>query len=205
MGTDKILAEEIAYARQDEMPVENRNYKDETVTGADIHKVEFMAVTFERCRFVDCDFSGAGFYRTQMEKCDFSNCIFSGSYWKDSKIIEIKGNGSRFDHAVLKKTCFLDTQLNMANFGQSLWEGCTAEMCGFREAFFSEVKLKKTGFSKCDFTKVDFFRTLLKGIDFSDSTIESIMVSDGYREVSGMKINMFQAVEMAKLLGVKIV
>ena len=59
MGTDKILAEEIAYARQDEMPVENRNYKDETVTGADIHKVEFMAVTFERCRFVDCDFSGA--------------------------------------------------------------------------------------------------------------------------------------------------
>uniref|UniRef100_UPI00359C577F hypothetical protein n=1 Tax=Faecalicatena contorta TaxID=39482 RepID=UPI00359C577F len=75
----------------------------------------------------------------------------------------------------------------------------------FPGGFFSEVKLKKTGFSKCDFTKVDFFRTGLKGIDFSDSTIEGIMVSDSYREVAGMKINMFQAVEIAKLLGVKIV
>uniref|UniRef100_UPI00359C7E1B pentapeptide repeat-containing protein n=1 Tax=Faecalicatena contorta TaxID=39482 RepID=UPI00359C7E1B len=136
MGTSHILAEEIACARQDEMPVENRNYIDETVTGADIHKVEFVAVKFERCRFVECDFTGAGFYQARLEKCDFSNCIFSGSYWKDTKIIECKGNGSRFDLAVFKKTGLQDTQLNMANFGQSLWESCFAQTCSFREAFF---------------------------------------------------------------------
>lgn len=95
--------------------------------------------------------------------------------------------------------------MNLANFGGSLFESCKVEMCSFREAFFSEVKLKKTKFMKSDFTKVDFFRTMLKGMDFTDSVIESIMVSDTYREVQGMKINMFQAAEIAKLLGVTIV
>lgn len=200
-----MLEEEIRLALVDEMPIEARAFKDEVITGSLARKVEFVSARFERCRFVDCDFTGAGFYQTKLEKCDFSNCTFSGSYWKNSEITECKGNGSRFDKAVFKSVVLSESQLNLANFGGSLFEGSKAEMCSFREAFFSEVKLKKTKFVKSDFTKVDFFRTSLKGMDFSDSVIESIMVSDTYREVAGMKINMFQAAEIAKLLGVTIV
>lgn len=200
-----MLAQEIEFARQDEMPIEKREFKDEIITGTDAGKIEWAEVHFVRCRFEDCNFTGAGFYHTKLEKCDFSNCLFSGSYWKNSEIEECKGNGSRFDHAVFKMSTLKNCQMNLANFGASLWEGSRAECCSFQEAFFSEIKFKKTKFIKSDFTKVDFFMTSLKGMDFSDSVIESIMVSDTYKEVSGMKINMFQAAEIARLLGVKIV
>ena len=56
-----------------------------------------------------------------------------------------------------------------------------------------------------NFTSADFFKTPLKGVDFSNCNIDSIMVSDKYTELYGAKINMFQAVEIAKLLGVKVV
>lgn len=200
-----MLAEEIELARQDELPIENRSFADEVLIGVDAGKVEFMAVQFERCRFIECNFTGAGFYQSVLGKCDFSNCTFTGGYWKNSNVIECKGNGSRFDNAVLKTVVFLDCQMNLVNFAGSLWEGSTIEASSFQEAFFSEVKLKKTTFVKSDFTKADFFRTPLKGMDFSDCVIENIMVSDTLKEVAGMKINMFQAVEITKLVGVKIV
>lgn len=200
-----MLTEEIEFAGADEMPVENRVFTDEVLTGVHACKVEFVSVRFERCRFVDCDFTGAGFYQSGFDKCDFSNCRFTGSYWKNSEMAGCKGNGSLFDHAVLRSVKMLECQMPMANFGGSMWESSKAELCSFKEAFFSEVKLKKSKFIKSDFTRVDFFRTILKGMDFSDSVIESIMVSDSYKELSGMKINMFQASEIAKLLGVKIV
>lgn len=50
-----------------------------------------------------------------------------------------------------------------------------------------------------------FFKTLLKGMDLSDCTIDNIMVSDQYTELAGVKVNLFQAAELAKLMGVKIV
>jgi uncharacterized protein YjbI with pentapeptide repeats len=200
-----MMTEEIQYAQKDEMPIENRTYKNESVVNMDIQKLDFVAVHFYACRFENCDFTGCSFFSGKFEQCDFSNCIFDNSYWKESEIIYCKGDGSRFCHAVLKKTMLRDSQLNLANFSGSVWDGCRAETVSFREAFFSEVKLKKTIVFKSDFTKVDFFRTPLKGIDFSDSTIENLLVSEGCQEVSGMKINMFQAAEIAKLLGVKIV
>lgn len=58
---------------------------------------------------------------------------------------------------------------------------------------------------RTDFTSVDFFRTMLRGMDLSDCTIDNIMVSDQYTELAGVKVNLFQAAELAKLMGVKVV
>ena len=46
---------------------------------------------------------------------------------------------------------------------------------------------------------------MLRGMDLSDCTIDNIMVSDQYTELAGVKVNLFQAAELAKLMGVKIV
>ncbi len=64
--------------------------------------------------------------------------------------------------------------------------------------------MKKVKFSEVNFNKVDFFHTRLKGIDFSDCSIQLISVSDQYFELKGMKIDLFQAVEIAKILGIEI-
>lgn len=67
------------------------------------------------------------------------------------------------------------------------------------------MTIKKTVFSEVNFTGADFFKTKLSGIDFSDCEIAGIMVSDSYKELKGLKINAFQASEIAAMLGVKIV
>jgi len=69
----------------------------------------------------------------------------------------------------------------------------------------SEVKFKKTVFSSTDLTGTDFFRTPLKGMDLSECAIDGIMVSDQFTELSGVKVSLLQAAELARLMGVKIV
>ena len=82
---------------------------------------------------------------------------------------------------------------------------CEITACEFKESFLSEVKFKKISLTTVDFTSCDFFKTPLKSVDFSNCNIDSIMLSDQYSELRGVKINMFQAIEIAKLLGVKVV
>ncbi|WP_257790929.1 hypothetical protein [Candidatus Formimonas warabiya] len=43
------------------------------------------------------------------------------------------------------------------------------------------------------------------GIDLSDCTIDGIMVSDTHIELRGAKVNTVQAVEIAQILGVRVV
>ena len=107
--------------------------------------------------------------------------------------------------AVLKHVELENCRLDLTNFTGSSWEGCSVRECGFRESFFSEVRFRKVRFEKSDLSKTDFFRTSLKDIDFSDSVIEGITVSEEHRELQGMKVNMFQAAELVKLLGVKVI
>ena len=73
------------------------------------------------------------------------------------------------------------------------------------DAFLSELKLKKLKFAYCDLTRADFFRTPLKGMDLSTCTISGIALSDDRHEITGAKISAAQAIDVALMLGVKIV
>ena len=54
------------------------------------------------------------------------------------------------------------------------------------------------------FIGVNFFKTYLKGIDFSQCRLEGIKISNDFREFSGMITNIHQAANIAKLLGIVI-
>lgn len=200
-----MLSDDLLRASSEEEPVMGRTYEDETVTNLDGCKIEFDSVGFVRCRFTDCDFTGASFCNAVFDKCDFSNCSFADSYWKNTDVKGCKGDGSRFTNSTFKWVKLCDSQFRYANFGSAFWEFCQITECSLRESFLSEVKFKKTTCVKTDFTSVDFFKTPLKGMDLSDCVIDNIMVSDQYTELAGLKVNLFQAAELAKLMGVKIV
>ena len=51
----------------------------------------------------------------------------------------------------------------------------------------------------------EFFRTPLKGIDLSSCNIEQLLVSSEKTELKGVIVNTAQAVEFAKLLGIRVV
>ena len=75
----------------------------------------------------------------------------------------------------------------------------------FKDSAFPESKWKKMTLARTDLSGSDFFRTSLKDIDLSDCKIERIILSDTFRELHGATINPFQAAELVRLLGVKVV
>ena len=200
-----MLSEDILQAAEEEWTLSGRTYTDETADSIKGQKLEFDSIHFVRCRFTDCDFTGASFCNVVFDKCDFSNSSFEDSYWKNTRAEGCKGDGSRFSNASFKWVKLTDSQFRYANFSMAFREFSEIRGCSLREAFLSEVRFKKTICSRTDFTGVDFFKTLLRGMDLSDCTIDNIMVSDQYTELAGVKVNLFQAAELAKLMGVKIV
>ena len=59
-------------------------------------------------------------------------------------------------------------------------------------------------FSQNDFTAANFFKTSLSGIDLSNCEIASILVSENLSELKGASINITQAADIVKYIGIKI-
>lgn len=54
------------------------------------------------------------------------------------------------------------------------------------------------------FIRTEFFNTSLSKIDFSNCEVESICVSAKGKELEGVIVNIFQAAELSKILGIVI-
>jgi uncharacterized protein YjbI with pentapeptide repeats len=67
---------------------------------------------------------------------------------------------------------------------------------------FINVKFKDIIFDACNLEEVEFLNTNLNNIDFSNSEIDGIVVNMAL--VKGCLVNTYQAVELSKLLGLKI-
>ncbi|MFQ9918938.1 MAG: pentapeptide repeat-containing protein [Flavonifractor plautii] len=91
-----MLEEEVRRARREERDVEDVTVEGECLAGADLSGLEFRRVRLHRCRFQNCDFSGAVFDRVEWSGCDFSNCRFGGTVWTDTVVRDCKGDGGRF-------------------------------------------------------------------------------------------------------------
>ena len=132
-----MLSEDMAEAANQECPILDKVYEDQTVVGISGKKVEFDTVKFVRCRMEECDFSGASFCNVVFDKCDFSNCSFRDTYWKNVNVSDSKGDGSQFCNSTFKWVKLLDSQFHYGNFSTALWEFGEIMGCNFRESFMS--------------------------------------------------------------------
>ena len=64
--------------------------------------------------------------------------------------------------------------------------------------------MKKIKLNNVNFSNADFFKTPLRGIDFSNCVIENIRVSDNYSELRGMQLSITQTMDIALIIGIKI-
>ena len=76
------------------------------------------------------------------------------------------------------------------------------ENTNLQSSSMNEVTWKNISFSECDFNKSELVRTKLKGIDFSTCEFNGITVN--ISDLNGAIVNEFQALELSKLLGLKI-
>ena len=205
-GDGSMLESRIITAQSDDNFIERMRFENEIISDIDSARMKFESIQFIQCQFNKCDFSKASFYDSVFDNCNFANCIFTGSYWKGSKILTCKGDGSNFSKSHMKETSLVDSSFRYANFSSSVLENCALHGCNFMEALLSEIRLKKPTLKEVNFTGADFFKTSLKDIDLSDCIIDGMIVSDICNELRGAIVNAWQATELAaRFLGIKIV
>ena len=202
--TDFILGDEafLRRCREEEERIRTRMFAGLTCEGEDFSHMRFSGVKFRNCRFWNCSFSHGQFTDVLFENCDLSGCDLDGGYMERIVFDSCKGVGAKFTGMVVKHLSLEECNFDDANFDSSRLEhvqilrtrlnngGLTA--CRCRQIFWSGASLKNAS----------FFKTSLRGMDFSDSEIGGITVSDDNRELSGVIVDLYQAAELAKKMGI---
>lgn len=144
---------------------------------------EWVDCTFKNIVFSNKDFSDSIFYRCRLERCQLLGTNFSNNRWKETQVIDSRGDYMQFSEAILEKSVF--------------------ERVSLREAFFQMMTIKKgLIFAECALERADFFETKLAGIDFSTSEFESLIFSP--QGIKGAIVSHYQAAQILAMLGVKV-
>lgn len=112
--------------------------------------------------------------------------------------------GADFSESSISNTEFAECSLKYVNFTSSKLSKCEIRESDLSEAFFASCSLKQVILEKSQFINTEFFKTPLKGLDFSTCILEGISISTEGNELKGAIVNVYQAADLAKLLGVVI-
>lgn len=194
----------IAQAKLEDEEIRDLEFHHEILEGEDLSGLLFHTVRFDCCQFRNCHLSRASLEQVTFVNCDFSRCMLTDTYWRQVCVQDSRGDGANLGGSHLRECSFQNSSFCYANCSHTLWDSCTIQSCVLKGAFWSESKLKKLKLQQVGLTSVDFFRTPLKGVDLSDCTIDGMMVSDTFQELKGAKISAAQAVDIAVLLGMKV-
>lgn len=175
---------------------------DERLSETVLDGVSFEHVIFERCRFPGCSFRKNTFTDVIFRSCDLSSCMFSGSFFRRCAIDSVRGVGANFTAARLIQTSFADSNMNYANFDSARLEKTAFLRTDLSDSYLTNCLLRCVTFDECRLNHATLFKTGLRGIDLSGNEIEGLIVSSDADELKGVVIDMFQAVEVARLLGV---
>lgn len=191
-------------AREQETDICRKSMKDTVFSGESFRGMGFLETEFENCRFLECDFEKTSFINVRFQNCDLSNCRFGDGYFKQCELISCKGTGANFTMGTFLHLTISDTTFSYANFNGSKISAAEILDTDMSHANLSECKLEKTKLSKVKFIGTGFFKTSLRGVDFTESDLEAPEISDTCAELRGATITIFQAAEIARLMGINI-
>ena len=95
--------------------------------------------------------------------------------------------------------------LRYANLGESQFDKWKVANCDLTDCFLNSCHLKEIVFRENRLVRTSFFKTPLRGLDFTSCDLEDVQVSEDGKELAGAKVDIYQAAEFAKLLGLKVV
>lgn len=164
----------------------------------------FSGLLFDRCSLTNAD----------LQRCTFRNCIWldsnisnsrlNHSSWLDCRLSGVKGVGVDFTAARLDRCRWRQCLFPYANFTAARLRRQLIARSDFSEAVFSETTFKYLELHESNFTRATFFKTPLEGIDFTSSRIDALRLSDNFHELRGARINVSQAIDLARRLGIEV-
>lgn len=170
----------------------------------DYSRLELSCTLLDGCRYTGCDFKKSSFVDVVFQKCDFSNCSFQDAFFQRCEFISCKCMGTDFSKSKLFHVLIQDCNFRYASLNLTALEQVDLETVDFTDASVAEVRMKEVHASGSQFINTNFFKTRLKGFDFSENELADLVVSDQLTELAGCKITPVQAMELVKLLGVEV-
>ncbi|MBE7719993.1 pentapeptide repeat-containing protein [Lacrimispora indolis] len=209
-----ILPETMDFVLEDMEELSRRKDQEEAVTDVlirnlhiaeeDLSRMRFSAVIFENCIFQDCTFEKGEFTDVVFRACDISNCNFEDSYFNRTEFLSSKGLGVKFCGNTMLHTVILDCNFNYGNFDSSRLEHIRFSDTQIRGGFLTQCRCKAVEWNRANLENASFFKTVMRGMDFTSSMIQGLVLSDGCPEIKGAVVDLYQAAELAKYLGVVI-
>lgn len=198
------FVEMLQEAKENEMEIEEKHIKGAYLVEEDITGVRFSNVLFENVRFMECNFEKCTFIDVVFKNSDLSNSNLSQTYFNRCQFVIDKVLGAKFNEAVMKDVFITESNFEYANFNGVKLNVAKFTNSNFESANLTDCKLKNLTCEKVEFINTSFFKTPLKGIDFTNSTITGMVVSNDGVELKGAIVDLYQAAELAKLFGIVI-
>ena len=123
-----------------------------------------------------------------IHRCEFINCRLTGSDFSNSSI---------------QNTLFKDNTARYANFSYSKFKSVNFINNQMMNSSFNECSYRKVSYDTCNLSESEFINTSLATLDFSTCEIHQVIIP--MEQLRGLTVSTEQAVQLAQLLGLKIV
>lgn len=188
--------------------VKNESWYGKRIEQSPINEVLIENVILDCCHFYKVDFSSIRFSGVDIVDCVFEECLFMGLEIENramQRTIFKKCNmmGTNIFDCGMKDVQFIECQAKYINFSGGFFKSGIIKNCAMAEGRWHNMELSEVILENSDFRGLEVNKTKLRGIDFSASNIEGIMVEPEL--LRGSKLNMGQALELIGLFGIEIV
>ena len=160
-----------------------------------------QSVLFEECTFRDFRMSESHFTDVVFRNCDLSNDFLSGCNFLRVEFIGCRLIGTDFSAGRFRQVLVDNCLADYANFSEGQFRQILLRTVSCREAAFANCRLEQVRF----LGHAEFYRTAMKGLDVTDSEIPGLQVTavDSF-ELRGLRVTPHQALDLVRMLGVKI-
>lgn len=198
------LWELLAEQPQDEAYLVGIHLRDVTVSHQTIPGVDFNGMVLENCKLLYCNLEKCSFVDVVFQNCDFSNSQLCDCYFSRCRFVNCKWMGADMYNGSLRQVLAENCNFSYVNLDNAGLNHVSVAGSDFSHANMSNCRLKEFAVHDSRFAGVNFFGTPLAGLDFSKSDISGIVTSDSHSELRGALVSATQAVELARLLGIKV-
>lgn len=185
------------------------NYRNAQFKQNPVRMLHIENESFDTCLFTGIDFTGnftltnINFYDCRLENCDLSNLTFSGRGFHRCIFKNCKLIGTNFYDSALTDVQLIDVNGLYLNFANCEFKNTLITNSNLKGCNIIESKTKDVYLQQVNLTEAEIYHTNLNDIDFSTSDIEQITID--LPSLKGIKVNSFQAMSLAGLLGIKVV
>ena len=184
----------------DEREVTETALESLQLSGAALVYRDWKQCLFDHCRLGGAKTKGSYFSDVVFRDCDLSNGDLSDCVFSRVRFVNCRLTGANLSSCGFHDVQFIDSVADYSVFSLSKAKTVWFTRCNLTDASLNELAGKSYGFTDCDLARVDFRGTQLAGVNLTSCEIGGVSLSP--QELRGCVVSSFQAVELARMLGV---